>query len=46
MLRDLNTLISDTRWWLKSGRDINNGGQIMGYGVYNGKDRSFVLTPR
>jgi probable HAF family extracellular repeat protein len=43
---DLNTLIPSASGWVLSwGMDINNKGQIAGYGVLNDKFRAFLLTP-
>jgi len=46
---DLNTLIPpDSGWELNWVFDINNRGQIVGYGTVNGGDahRAFLLTPK
>lgn len=43
---DLNTLIpANSGWVLKFATDINDKGQIVGYGTYNGLNRAFLLTP-
>ena len=43
---DLNTLIpANSGWSLTEARDINDRGQIVGIGVLNGRQRSFLLTP-
>lgn len=43
---DLNTLIpADSGWNLRSARDINLDGQIVGRGSFNGDTRAFLLTP-
>jgi probable HAF family extracellular repeat protein len=45
-LVDLNTLIDPTSGWiLESGRDLNNFGQIVGIGTFNGVYRGFRLDP-
>lgn len=45
-IRDLNSLIStNSGWELSEARDINNKGQIVGYGKLNGQTRAFLLTP-
>lgn len=45
-LVDLNTLISPlSGWTLQTARDINNLGQIVGYGFHNGNPRAFLLNP-
>ena len=44
---DLNTLIpADSGWRLWEARDINNDGQIVGWGILNGARRAFLLTPK
>ncbi len=44
---DLNTLLSDsiTGWDLQYAYAINDSGQIIGFGTYNGQVRAFLLTP-
>jgi probable HAF family extracellular repeat protein len=43
-LRDLNELIAaDTGWRLLEASDINNNGQIVGFGTFNGLQRAFRL---
>ncbi|GET40292.1 hypothetical protein MiSe_51010 [Microseira wollei NIES-4236] len=42
----LNDLVSAPGWILDSALDINNAGQIVGYGSYNGQTRGFLLTPK
>jgi len=46
-ITDLNELIdSSLGWELKIAYDINESGQIVGYGSYNGgNDHAFLLTP-
>ena len=45
-IADLNTLIPpDSGWELAWAFDINNHGQIVGYGLVNARFRAFVLTP-
>ena len=45
-IRDLNNLLDpQTGWTLTFARDINNSGQIVGYGEINGERRGFILTP-
>ena len=45
-IRDLNNLIDpQSGWTLTFARDINNSGQIVGYGELNGEHRGFILTP-
>jgi probable HAF family extracellular repeat protein len=45
-MADLNTLIpSGSGWVLSWAFDINNHGQIVGYGLVNDKFRAFLLTP-
>lgn len=43
---DLNTRIpSNSGWVLEFATDINDKGQIVGYGKLNGQTRGFILTP-
>jgi uncharacterized membrane protein len=43
---DLNAAISsNSGWWLKELRGINNRGEIVGEGERNGKTRAFLLKP-
>lgn len=43
---DLNTLIpQDSGWVLQNANGINDLGQIVGWGLYNGEERAFLLTP-
>jgi probable HAF family extracellular repeat protein len=43
-VRDLNDLIDATSGWvLTFSRDINENGQVVGYGEYNGQKRGFLL---
>lgn len=45
-MRDLNDLIHPLSGWvLNSAADINDLGQIVGTGLFNGQQRGFVLTP-
>ena len=44
--RDLNGLIpAGARWRLTEARGINDSGQIVGSGIFNGQVRAFLLTP-
>lgn len=43
---DLNNLIStDSGWMLEQAYSVNNNGQIVGFGTYNGISSAFLLTP-
>jgi probable HAF family extracellular repeat protein len=42
---DLNDFITDLDWVLSWALDINDFGQIVGVGLYNGQNRAFLLTP-
>jgi probable HAF family extracellular repeat protein len=43
---DLNNLLPpNSGWTLNSAKAINNNGQIVGSGVFNGQNRGFLLTP-
>lgn len=44
-LRDLNALISDPQWYLLEAHGINDVGQIVGIGYFNGEVQVFLLTP-
>jgi hypothetical protein len=47
VVMDLNSLIDrDLGWDLQWAFDINEFGQIVGYGVLGGNVRAFVMTPR
>jgi probable HAF family extracellular repeat protein len=46
-MTDLNDLIApDSGWVLRSAEGINNRGDIVGFGTYNGETRAFLLTVR
>lgn len=46
-MTDLNTLIPSTSGWvLQQARGVNNKGQIVGYGLINGQQHGFLLTPK
>ena len=48
-LTDLNTLLTGQTaldWSLTIANDINDAGQIVGYGTYNGETRAFLLSPQ
>jgi probable HAF family extracellular repeat protein len=46
-MQDLNSLIpANSGWTLINANSINNLGQITGYGVLNGHNRAFLLTPQ
>ncbi len=45
-MADLNTMVPDAPGWtLVAAAAINDKGQIVGFGVYNGVGRAFLLTP-
>ncbi|HAX78748.1 MAG TPA: hypothetical protein DCY88_23680 [Cyanobacteria bacterium UBA11372] len=44
-MSDLNDLVSPAGWIINTIAGINNAGQIVGNGLYNGQYRAFVLTP-
>jgi probable HAF family extracellular repeat protein len=45
-MHDLNDLIDPASGWvLRGALDINNAGQITGYGTFNGTTSAFLLTP-
>ena len=46
-MQDLNDYLdaSGTGWALRWASDINDAGQIVGYGMYGGATRAFLLTP-
>jgi len=45
-LHDLNTMIAPSSGWtLQFAHDINNVGQIVGYGTIGGQQHGFLLTP-
>jgi probable HAF family extracellular repeat protein len=44
---DLNTVIpSDSGWELQFATDVNNRGEIVGAGIFNGALHAYVLVPR
>lgn len=46
VMRDLNRLIfPSSRWDLQYATDVNTAGQIVGWGLYQGEFRGFLLTP-
>jgi len=45
-MRNLNNLLlPNSGWELNSVVGINNKGQIIGTGKFNGQNRAFILTP-
>jgi probable HAF family extracellular repeat protein len=45
-MQDLNKLIpARSGWVLAEAHDINDAGQIVGYGTINGESHAFLLTP-
>jgi len=46
-MQDLNSLIpADSGWVLNTARAINDKGQIVGRGSFNGQTRAFLLSPQ
>lgn len=46
LMVDLNQLLPEgSSWELMEARDINNNGQIVGWGFINGEAHAFLLTP-
>lgn len=46
VIQDLNKLIpADSGWTLTEAKAINESGQIVGYGFFDGERRAFLLTP-
>lgn len=46
IMRDLNKLLpANSGWELNSAQAINNRGQIVGEGKFNGQQRAYLLTP-
>lgn len=46
VMTDLTSLLQNGEGWtLSLPSDINDAGQIVGYGLYNGVSRGFLLTP-
>ncbi len=46
VLSDLNSLISpDQNWYVLTAFDINDNGDIVGYGIHNGQQTGFLMTP-
>jgi probable HAF family extracellular repeat protein len=46
VMTDLNALLpSNSGWDLQYAMDINNRGQIVGWGLHDGETRAFLLTP-
>ncbi|MBF5043517.1 hypothetical protein FGE12_14050 [Aggregicoccus sp. 17bor-14] len=43
---DLNTRVSAPGWHLESAADINDHGQIVGRGTFEGRQVGYLLTPR
>jgi probable HAF family extracellular repeat protein len=43
---DLNDLVPENAGWvLRSAEGINDRGQIVGFGIFQGETRAFLLTP-
>ena len=46
LMQDLNGLIDPALGWALTGAmDVNNVGQIVGWGMFEGQQRAFLLTP-
>ena len=43
---DLNTLVAVAGWHLEYATSVNDAGQIVGYGTFQGRRMGFLLTPR
>jgi probable HAF family extracellular repeat protein len=43
---DLTSALGDANWRLVSAAAINDKGQITGFGLHNGKQAAYVLTPK
>jgi hypothetical protein len=41
-----NLIGTGSKWFLQDAVGINNSGQIIGYGLYDNKTESFLLTPK
>jgi probable HAF family extracellular repeat protein len=47
VMKDLNQLIPPgSGWFLAAATPINDSGQIVGVGTFNGQERAFLLSPR
>lgn len=40
----LNALVNDATWYLGGVTDVNNLGQVVGWGTYNGETRAFLIN--
>lgn len=46
VMTDLNSLIApNSGWTLEEASAVNDSGQIVGFGVFNGQEQAFVLNP-
>ena len=45
VITDINSLISVSGWEFRQASGINDLGQIVGWGMFNGQRRAFLLTP-
>ncbi|HVO73607.1 MAG TPA: T9SS type A sorting domain-containing protein [Ignavibacteriaceae bacterium] len=45
-MTDLNTLIDSSNWILRRAYDINEKGEIVGFGIHNGAVSGFLLKPK